>query len=280
MCMLTVFPLPGLLDDASRKGIRNGSNINDDGHGFAVVVNGRIRTGRSMDAETVLEQFEEVYAKATGPAIFHSRWSTHGATDLTNCHPFPVRKMHDTFLAHNGIMPFEALPAKGDKRSDTRVFADDILPIRFRRLDDPKVRHALDVWLGGNKIAILSTNRALKRQLYVFGLEMGEWQRGVWYSNSDYQNDYAHWWSKYDKTDDTSDDCLWCHQAGKVDKWAVCQSCGTCQDCFEPQDTCQCYVSTTAIEAATADDDDPDSWPTILGQIKSYDATRAIESGR
>lgn len=237
MCMLTVFPLPDLMTPAMVTRLENGAEINDDGHGWAVVTNGHIVSGKSLSKLTAVREFCNAYEHATGPAMFHSRWATHGEKTLANTHPFPVRKLRDTYVAHNGIMPMEALPQKWDVRSDTRVFADDILPIKYRRLDSPKVREHLGAWLKGNKIAILTTNRELRRNLYVFGLELGDWVDGVWFSNSDHEG-YSHRWLKTDASDEA---CIWCKQK-TVSAWDICECCGTCQDCMEPEKTCQCFV--------------------------------------
>lgn len=239
MCMLTVFPMPDLLDGATLERLEAGGDCNPHGHGWAVVTGSRITVGKSLDLTAALDDFTEAYERATGPALFHSRWATHGARDLDNTHPFPVRKLRDTYVAHNGIMPAEALPDNLDPRSDTRVFADDILPIRYKRLDSPKVRNNLSMWLRGNKIAVLTTNRAFRRQLYVFGLAAGEWVDGVWYSN----NDHSGWHYRYANETQRFEDCIceWCHQK-TINAWAICETCHTCQDCLEPERSCLCFT--------------------------------------
>lgn len=248
MCMLTVFPLPELLDGRTTIRLYNGAYFNDDGHGWAVISEGRILTGHHLSADDAIESFADAYAKATGPAIFHSRWKTHGPANLANVHPFPVVGMPDTYVAHNGILPMDAYPEDGDDRSDTRLFADEIMAPRYGRLDSAKVRGRLDSWLGGNKIAVLTTNRRLRRNLYVFGLKLGEWVDGVWYSNGDHEgNKWRYsgtgWASTGTGTLSEDDDpCEWCGEIGHVNDAGVCEICGTCQDCCEPYRNCQCYT--------------------------------------
>jgi glutamine amidotransferase len=263
--------MPDLLDETTEQRLLNGAECNPDGHGWAVVTGNRIVTGKSMSDKDAIAGFRDAYASATGPALFHSRWATHGSKTLANVHPFPVRKLEDTYVAHNGILPEAAHPRGADLRSDTRIFADDILPIRYKRLDNPNVRRNLSQWLKGNKIAVLTTNPRFSRNLYLFGLEMGEWLDGVWYSNGDHSG-WARYFSRhYQPAED--EECLWCH-ARNVNAWAICETCGTCQDCFEPQDTCQCFSpirhrpdeeeeshGPLALEAPKHEDD----YPVILG---------------
>lgn len=252
MCLLTVFPMPDLLDGKMIERLENGANANPHGSGWAVVTGRRIITGKSLNDDEAIESFAEAYDQATGPALFHSRWATHGSRGLSNVHPFPVRKMAHTYLAHNGIMPNESCPAKTDKRSDTRVFADDILPIRYGHLDSPATRAALSHWLSGNKIAILTTNPRFSRNVYLFGQRAGEWVDGVWFSNNDHE---GYDWKKYLREWDTEKkasgehadtDCIWCHGEGVVNEYDVCEVCGTCQDCYEPYRECSCYTPASA----------------------------------
>lgn len=258
--MLTVFPMPGLMDRATEERLHNGASFNNDGHGWAVVQGNRIVTGKSMDSTLAIDAFIKAYRNATGPALFHSRYATHGSETIANVHPFPVKKIRDTYVAHNGILPKSAHPAKGDDRSDTRIFADEILPQRYARLDRERVRNAMSNWLGHNKIAILTTNKRYSRQLYIIGQELGNWQDGVWFSNYDHEGFRFKWGGKgveavigkhaqldvnnepIDMFRDRENECAWCHEVGKINNAEVCEVCGTCQDCFEPFRECSCYA--------------------------------------
>ncbi|MFE3000052.1 hypothetical protein ACFXG4_34265 [Nocardia sp. NPDC059246] len=89
MCLLTFFP-PGATPDLTA--LRNGARVNKDGHGFAVVTETSVLVGRGMDAEEVLDEFAAVRARYPDrPALFHSRYATHGAVSIDNCHPLPAR---------------------------------------------------------------------------------------------------------------------------------------------------------------------------------------------
>jgi glutamine amidotransferase len=98
-------------------------------------------------------------------------------------------------VAHNGILRESAHPAKGDPRSDTRKFADEILPQQFKRLDRPGVRYALEQWLGGNKLVILTTDPRYQCYAYILNESAGTWDdaTGLWHSNTDFK------WPRYSR---------------------------------------------------------------------------------
>ena len=127
----------------------------------------------------------------------HMRIATHGSVCLENNHPFHIDTQ--TVFAHNGIMPHEFHPPAKSDLSDTRyfnkVFLQNMKPIA---LDDELFRTAIGDIIGmGNKLVILSANKKLKQDSYIINEHLGQWVKGVWYSNT------AHIPSKgvkYDKT--------------------------------------------------------------------------------
>lgn len=201
MCLLTCFA-PGVQPDITT--LTQGADHNPDGHGWALIADGQILTDRGMDADTVIEQFR--LARLEYPeshAIFHSRIGTAGLKDESNCHPFPTGPSSRTgnpltFMAHNGILPSSAQPPKGDPRSDTRLFADQIMPQKFFHLDSRKTRRRLESWLGSyNKIAVLTVDPAYQENFYLFNESSGEWKSGIWYSNQNHcwsPSSYAYYW--------------------------------------------------------------------------------------
>lgn len=131
-----------------------------------------------------------------GPAMWHARMATGGVETTAGCHPYKLGGgMNNTVLAHNGIM----FSRPGDWRSDTRIFAEDILPVQFRKFWRTPVRERLENYLGnGNKIAIITTNPkfmtrvrgALSTQpfeLFIFNEELGHWHKDAWHSNTSYE---------------------------------------------------------------------------------------------
>jgi hypothetical protein len=280
MCMITYLPANVKVPVS---GIYNGGTWNDDGHGWAIAAEiGYMPTGHYMDLETALETFlvmREQYPAS--PALFHSRWATHGSKGIKNVHPFYVGGKEfgkNVVVAHNGILPTAFHPTKKDTRSDTAILAQEWLGMQTRGTWTRKERARIGAMIGGgNKLAILSVAEHLaKPKGYLVNADRGEWVRGAWFSNGDHQSNWSrgrylgsttgkgtgwasHAYGKGVKrtgsviTEDSSmfrgrgvysatDECPWCYSVGHVDLASnCCDWCDTCLDCIEPIRDCMCY---------------------------------------
>ena len=250
MCMLTFFP-PDVQPDVER--LTRGTFWNRDGHGFAIVDGKRLIIRKSMDHEYLIIEFARLRAKyPSGPALFHSRLATAGAENKAMCHPFRMGNDRSTIVAHNGILPMIAQPKQGDKRSDTRLAADLIFGEWFGPLWKEKSRESLEAWCGAyNRLVILTVNPAYESNSYIINEDSGEWCDGVWYSNADYRDksDRYGWYESGADYGWADMDCIYCGKLGDIDPASgFCDVCGTCVDCEEHRDNCQCYVSTQTKE--------------------------------
>ena len=281
MCILSYLPPE---TDVDETGLRNGGLNNPDGHGWAIVTDDdrRIIVGKSLNLDQALEGFTAARAQnMRGPALFHSRWKTHGAINIANTHPFEVAKSPLTVMAHNGILRAAAQPGVGDPRSDTRKFADEILFKNYRRLDRPGVMNALTQYCGiGNKLVILTVDPRLQRSAYIINEAKGKWDAytGIWHSNGDYLYftargyryggyGYGGWETEQwpttigkrggtrtadeiltAKTSDDEGRCMMC-DLGHVDRLGVCDNCFQCETCGEHCNDCCCW-SSDAFEIA------------------------------
>lgn len=207
MCILSYIPANKPLTSDAIEGLLNGGINNADGSGWAIAPLGgtEIIWGHSLDVEDALAEFIEAREKnLTGPALFHSRWATHGSIRLANCHPFMVNGSNQTVLAHNGILPAEAHPEKGDDRSDTRILADELMPKWYSRLDNRRTRQNLARWAGSyNKLLILTVDPKYRRNIYLVNENAGMWDHktGIWHSNSDWKDAWnTRWYNTYKST--------------------------------------------------------------------------------
>lgn len=241
MCLLTFVP-GGVLPDTDA--LRSGARWNRDGHGFAIVFGGRLIVERGLDGERVIEDFaRQRRAHPDGPALFHSRMGTHGDISRTNCHPFRIGGDPRTVLAHNGVLPKRVRPVDGDRRSDTRIAAEDYLPRHpFGSLATQSGRDRLTEWLTPfNKVVLLTVDPRYPAHAYVFNEQAGIWDGGIWYSNMDFCETTAdaQWWETYGA--DTA--CPVCLNAESVDpRTGLCDDCGCCADCGAPGRYCVCFT--------------------------------------
>jgi hypothetical protein len=276
MCILSYLPAGAVVDDKVEEHLWNGGLSNPDGHGWAIATPRGMVLGKSLELEEALGKFSAVRGEyPDSPALFHSRWATHGSVRVGNCHPFLVGSGAQTVLAHNGILPKDAHPAKGDDRSDTAILAEDILPRRWFRLDKPTVIESMSQWAGkGNKLVILTVNPRYRKNAYLINEAQGYWDNGtgVWHSNMDYASPYPKWasvgtatkeakfwWDKQDEYAELAEFCVFC-KPGEVqlDIDNMCPACKVCHDCYEPQWDCLCF---------TGNPDPADTNPDLVEQM-------------
>jgi hypothetical protein len=263
MCLLTFLPA-GVMPDT--EALRIGAEVNNDGHGFAIVGGPRLDeliVHRGMNPQAVIDTFTAARsAHPAGPALFHSRFATHGKTNLDNCHPFAVGGDSRTVLAHNGVLPAVVQPRKRDRRSDTRIAAEDFIPA-FGSLRARRTRLKLARWMSlDNKMVILTVDRRFRERAYILNEDAGIWDGGIWYSNAGYrpsvspgryvgcfEDRHDDWYLT--NGEDTYGECRdWravLDRCGNCDAIiditeGECPWCGWCLDCGELPDLCFCYA--------------------------------------
>jgi predicted glutamine amidotransferase len=215
MCLLSYFP-PNAPVDTER--LACGAECNPHGHGYAIITaSGEVLINHAMTPTKLIAEFARLREQhPDSEALFHSRITTHGSTNLANCHPFRVvgPRGGETILAHNGILPSDCQPGRKDNRSDTRILAEEMLwqrwsrfslptrgrkqaPVTRKWLDSREVRASIEKWLGtGSKVLVLTTNPRMKQRAYLLNERLGDWVDGVWYSNDSHERWGTRWSSK------------------------------------------------------------------------------------
>lgn len=146
-------------------------------------------------------------------AILHFRFATHGPINAANCHPF-ILPDHGA-IVHNGIIDW-CCPDRGDQRSDTRIFVDEILIPYLARYDlhDPDFRTTLERAIGPhNKMIAFWHGQAV-----ILNESRGTWHHGAWYSTMSWQ------W-----------EALWHKWAWDDDQWPFTAR-AQCEICFKTVD--------------------------------------------
>ena len=246
----------------SKDHLTTASCSNPHGFGFAIETPTGIITERSMSAKKSINRFLELREQyPDGYAMWHARYATHGVKNEANCHPFKVGDTkYDTYLAHNGVL--DILIPSNDKRSDTRIMAEELLPRLggVSALDDEYLYDMVSSWASGSKVAVMTNDPSAKYRLYIINESAGTWDdQGIWWSNQShkpvastsklYSYDYTQP-SVYDivAVDEDRDiyQCPNCEALIDLyenDLW--CTMCDSCLDCKSSIVECLCWSPDT-----------------------------------
>ena len=142
---------------------------------------GKVKIERFVKPEKGKDKIYDIIKDKEEFAI-HYRFATHGAVNLTNCHPFIVTK--DLALMHNGVMSEFAnidLP-----KSDTRNFAESFLKPYIEQegigvIKDKDFIEDVGKVIGSyNKILLIDKDFNWS----IINEKSGVWKEGCWLSNS------------------------------------------------------------------------------------------------
>lgn len=166
--------------------LRNGFSGNSDGAGFAVAIDNEIRIHKGFFRVRKLLKAMRKYDPLL-PMLIHFRWATHGEKNQFNCHPWDVANGKYAAV-HNGI-----LDCKSSKEmSDTGHFIKDILSPLLQLAPDPsrpKIKELVEMAIKKtNKIALMDRAGGM----LIYNEEQGEWDDGIWYSNTGYLHRYSY----------------------------------------------------------------------------------------
>ncbi len=251
MCLLSYYP-PGIMPDPDE--LLNGALANVDGSGYALATaSGRLIVHRNYDnPDAAITSFtRERRAHLDQPAMFHSRFGTAGVFGKFNVHPFKLGGDRRTVVAHNGV--FRDISARSkpkERRSDTRIFAEDVMPRKYGDLDSVMNRVDLETYLRAgypNKVAVITTNPRYLQRGYLFNGTAGIWTAdGAWHSNEDYMDPARYgmdWHDASTSAGNPTEMCDICQQYGVIDPVTlVCDNCHYCVDCGLHMEECNCFT--------------------------------------
>ena len=260
MCVFCVVP-PNVTPTKTM--LEDSALNNPDGFGFAFLIKeeNRIHVEKTMNADASISRFLAMRQQYPNTyAMWHARIATHGSVSVDNCHPFHVSYDNRTVMFHNGVLPIEE--PLGDKRSDTRIFAEDILPSigGISALDNPKIFNLVEGFSAGSKLAFMTLDDSAEHDIYMVNERLGFTDvSGIWWSNRTCYLTPKYSYGGYldmglslDKScaDDNSFGytCMMCETVQEVkisddaEAEYFCTACQSCLDCGMYKTECMCYT--------------------------------------
>lgn len=158
--------------------LRSCFSSNPDGAGFAYVRKGKVEISKG---HMKFEDFWRYYTRAVrrnprSNFLIHFRIGTSGTKGEANTHPFEVP---NGCLIHNGIM-FDPDTVEGNK-SDTNVLCKEVSSYLDTKEKWIKAKTAVGEAIGrGNKFCLLFDDN----DYVIVNEQEGNWEAGVWYSNT------------------------------------------------------------------------------------------------
>tara|TARA_R100000808_G_C2150179_1_gene158818 strand:+ start:1728 stop:2543 length:816 start_codon:yes stop_codon:yes gene_type:complete len=158
---------------------------NNDGVGYAFVDKGEIQIRKFMKLDPFVKSINKDVKKFGSSSAFliHFRYTTHGLTNLDNCHPFRVND--GQVFGHNGCINSVGSDAT---LSDTRVFNNTILKdLPTNWSESESIKTLVSDFIGSSKLAFLNSDGSFEIiNEHKYG---GHWNKlkTIWYSNDNYK---------------------------------------------------------------------------------------------
>lgn len=161
--------------------LNNAFDNNDDGCGIAYIAKKRVKIHKIMNKSDLVGTYNRIHKNHSKSShiMIHFRIGTHGVKSKYNVHPFFVNQ--NMVFCHNGIIN---KVANCKKRSDTRVFNDDVLkhlPNKF--IHNQSIIKMMSEFIGHSKLIFLNSNNEFK----IVNESLGHWVNKTWFSNSSYK---------------------------------------------------------------------------------------------
>ena len=179
MCLAIYQPVG---KEIPEKHLKNGFENHSDGCGIAWAEGGSLHIKKGVGMK--FEEFYEFYKGIKqNPCLVHFRKSTSGKIDEANCHPFLFADGKYAAI-HNGVINIKC----NDKDfSDTYHFIKLVLDPLIKKynipINDGSLNYLLCTSIGSDKLAVMDNNG----KTYIFNEEKGNWEDGVWYSNTSFR---------------------------------------------------------------------------------------------
>lgn len=174
MCIAIYKPANKDIDKAT---LQRCFTANPDGAGFLYNTPTKVKIRKGFFD---FDSFYQAYsAHKTKAMLIHFRIKTHGAVEVSNCHPFYVTD--ELGFIHNGIISEHG----GNKEvSDTRDFNQKILrplvkSFGYGVIHSPQIQPLVEKYIGYSKLVFMDKDG----DVVIYNEQMGNWNDDVWFSN-------------------------------------------------------------------------------------------------
>lgn len=156
--------------------------FNSDGLGLMYRNKRGLKTIRTLpktlnDFERVIQQMPDDDRQMA----LHARYTTHGDTDISNCHPYTVVN-GSLALMHNGVL--DTGNAADKAKSDTWHFVQDYLVDLVTKhpglVNDPAFKEMLGEFIGNNRFVFMDD----QGRMSIINEDQGVHAKGLWFSNT------------------------------------------------------------------------------------------------
>lgn len=155
---------------------------NSDGAGFMYNHNGKLKIKKGfMTFNKFYASFNNLQHKTT---VLHFRIKTHGKANEENTHPFFIA--NTLGFVHNGIINKVDTSSNKDM-SDTWHFNEQFLKGLYKLhpefIDNEAIQELIKEYVSYSKLIFMDN----QDNVWIMNEEKGEWDDGVWYSNTSYR---------------------------------------------------------------------------------------------
>lgn len=178
MCIAIYKPADSII---SKETLQRCFTANPDGAGFMYSTGSKVKIRKGF---FTFDEFYQAYKPHENKTCaIHFRIKTHGAVEVSNCHPFYVTS--EIGFIHNGVI---SKHGGNTNKSDTRDFNEKLLRPMVKSfgttiIHSPQIQPLVESYIGYSKLVFLDKDG----NATIYNESMGNYDNNVWYSNTSWQ---------------------------------------------------------------------------------------------